>query len=376
MKKNLLIAALMLGTAFAGFSQKKNRTTAISFAKKNKFVKAKPFIDKAINHESTKGDAKTWSWKAAIYAGIAGMKTPEAKEIQESTDLAAEVMDAMKKTKALDKKGYYKTELRAIAGLMYNASLNGGIDAYNSKDYKKAFAMFSASQEYADILGMVDTIGAYNAGMSAGLIENYDAALLNYKKCIKHGYGGADVYLKLADTYKKLDKPEEAKKTLAEAKEKYKGDPSIVLNEAQIYLDAKEYDKAKASIENALKNDPNNFQLQFASAIIYSNMELYDESINAYKKALEINPKMDELKSDIVLAQYNKVYSINAKINELGISDADIKKAEVLKAERDAYIKEILPSIEARYKDDSSARMKKILNNLYVISGQPEKRMK
>lgn len=376
MKKNLLLISLMLLTAFAGFSQKKNVTSAIMLARKGKFVKAKSYIDKAIAHEDTKDEAKTWNWKAAIYAGLAGMKSPEAKKIQESTDLSSEVMEAMKKTKALDKKGNFKRDLRKIAGPMYNASLNGGIDAYNAKDYKKAFAMFTASQEYADVLGMVDTIGAYNAGMSAGLIENYEAAATNYKKCIKHGYGGADVYLKLADSYKKLEKPEEAKNVLAEAKEKFKGDPSIVLNEAQMYIDAKEFEKAKTSIESALENDPNNFQLQFAAAIIYSNMESYDGAIASYKKALELNPKREELKSDIVLAQYNKVYAMTTEINSLGISDEDLKKAEKLKTERDAYIKEILPSVEARYKEDSSETMKKILNNLYVISKQPEKRIK
>ncbi len=374
MKKNLLIATLMLGTAFAGFSQKKNVTSAIMLAKKGKFVKAKPYIDKAIKNESTSTQAKTWSWKAAIYAGLAGMKTPEAKKIQESTDLSSEVMEAMKKTKSLDKKGNFKRELRAIAGPMYNASLNGGIDAYNNKNYKKAFAMFTASQEYGAILGLVDTIGAYNAGMSAGLIENYDAAVVNYKKCIEYGYGGADVYLKLADTYRKLDKNDEAAATLAEAKAKFKGDPAIILNEAQIHLDNKEYEKAKVSLEGALKEDPENFQLQYAAAIIYSNMELYDESIRAYKSAMTINPKKDELKSDLIVVQYNKIVLMNEAMNKFDLSETD--KYNKAKAERDAYIKEILPSVEARYKEDSSASMKRILNNLYGLTGQAEKRIK
>jgi len=374
MKKNLVIVTMIMGTAVVGFSQKKNVTSAIMLAKKNQFVKAKPYIDKAIENEDTRTNAKTWSWKAAIYAGIAGMKSEEAMKIKESMDVSAEVVNALIKTKEYDKKGYYKNDLRKIAGPMYNGSLNGGIEAYNSQDYKKAFDNFTASQVYGDIIGLVDTIGAYNAGMSAVLIENYEAAELNYKKCIKYGYGGADVYLKLADAYKKMGAREKANATIAEAKTKFKGDPAVILNEAQIFADKKEYDKAKASLEDALKNDPSNFQLQYAAAIIYSNMELFDAAIVAYEKALALKPEMQELKSDMAIVHYNKIVIMNEEMNKIDYTET--AKYDKAKAERDSYITEILPMIEARYKDDSSESMKRILNNLYGLTGQTDKRIK
>jgi len=374
MKKNLVIVSMILGSAFAGFSQKKNVTSAIMCAKKNQFIKAKPYIDKAIKNEDTRTQAKTWSWKAAIYAGIAGMKTEEAMKIKESMDVSAEIVHALQKTKEYDKKGYYQNDLRNIAGPMYNASFNGGIEAYNNQNYKKAFDNFTASQVYGDIIGLVDTIGAYNAGMSAVLIENYEAAELNYKKCIKHGYGGADVYLKLSDVYKKMGATEKANTTILEAKSKFKGDPAVILNEAQIFADNKEYDKAKASLEDALKNNPSNFQLQYAAAIIYSNMELFDAAIVAYKKALALKPEMEELKSDMAIVHYNKIVIMNEEMNKIDYTET--AKYDKAKAERDAYITEVLPMIEARYKDDSSESMKRILNNLYGLTGQTDKRIK
>ena len=374
MKKNLVIVSLLMGSTFAGFSQKKNVTSAIMLAKKNQFVKAKPYIDKAIENEDTKTQAKTWSWKAAIYAGIAGMKSEEAMKIKESMDVSAEVVNALQKTKEFDKKGYYQNDLRKIAGPMYNGSLNGGIEAYNNQDYKKAFESFTASQVYGEIIGLVDTIGAYNAGMSAVLIENYEAAEINYKKCIEFGYGGADVYLKLADTYKKMGATEKANATITEAKSKYKGDPAVILNEAQIFADNNEYDKAKSSLEDALQNDPSNFQLQYAAAIIYSNMELFDAAIVAYEKALILRPEMEELKNDMAVVHYNKIVIMNEEMNKIDYTET--AKYDKAKAERDAYITEVLPMIEERYKDDSSESMKRILNNLYGLTGQTAKRIK
>ena len=78
MKKNLLILTLMISTAFAGISQKKNVTSAIMASKPNKkqYVKAKMYIDKASKHPDTKGQAKTWYYKAFIYAQLANSKKP------------------------------------------------------------------------------------------------------------------------------------------------------------------------------------------------------------------------------------------------------------------------------------------------------------
>ena len=103
-------------------------------------------------------------------------------------------------------------------------------------------------------------------------------------------------------------------------------------------------------------------------------MELYDESIEAYKKAMVLNPENTELKTDIIVVQYNKIVIMNETMNNYDLSEMD--KYDKAKAERDAYIKEILPSVEERYKEDSSASMKRILNNLYTLSNQTEKRIK
>ncbi|MGB1039656.1 MAG: tetratricopeptide repeat protein [Flavobacteriales bacterium] len=374
MKKNLILLTLALATATAGMAQKKNVTSAIMLAKKGKYVKAKPYIDKAIKNEKTKGEAKTWNWKAQIYAGIMGSKKKEAVVLRGKEDIAGQVITAMQTTKKLDKDGEFKRELLRIAGPMYNNSLNGGIDAYNAKDYKKAFSMFTNSQTYASILGIVDSVGAYNAGMSAGLIDDHESAAVNYAKCIKYGYGGADVYLKLIDTYKKLGEKEEAISLIQDAKTKFPNDPAIVLNEVQQYIDNKELDKARTSLEAATKSNPENFELQYYSGNIYFNLEMYDEAVVSFKNALKIKPDVLNVKQDMCVAHFNKVVLMSKAMDAIDLNaTAEYKKA---KDERNAYIKENLPFIEATYKEKETASLKRILNNLYSLTGQNDKRIK
>ena len=79
MKKNLLILTIFAIATTVSFSQKKNLTSAIMIAKAKKpnFVKAKSYIDKATIHENTKEDAKTWLWRANIYAGLSNRLLPK-----------------------------------------------------------------------------------------------------------------------------------------------------------------------------------------------------------------------------------------------------------------------------------------------------------
>lgn len=376
MKKNLLILSLMMTTAFAGFSQKKNVTTAIllSKPKKQQYVKAKTYIDKAIKHESTKGQAKTWYYKAFIYAQLSSSKKPKAVELQKTIDFSAEVLAAMKKAKALDKKKEYDRELKNLAAPMYNNSLKGGIAAYNNKEYKKAFSMFTASQEYAKIINLVDSVGAYNGAMAASLTDNYEGAVKNYQRCLDIQYGGADVYLKLADAYTKLEKKDEAAKVMAEAKAKYPNEPAIILNEVKVLLQEKKPEQAKQRLESVLANDPNNFALQYAAGVTYNQMESYDKAIEAYTKALELNPEDYNSKFNLSVVYNNKVVEINTMLAEIPYSET--AKYDKEKAARDAFIKEVIPFVEATYAIQKEEGIKRVLNNFYRLTKQKDKMIK
>lgn len=374
MKKNTALLGLMVTIAFAGMAQKKNVTTAIMKDKNGYHVAAKPYIDKACKHEDTKNQAKTWYYKALIYSHISESKKKDAMELKKTINFSEEVLAAMKKSAKLDKDGDYKSKLRNLAAPMYNTSLTTGIEKYNSKDYEGAFANFTASQEYAKVLNLTDTIGAYNGAMAATLIENWDGAITNYKKCVSYNYGGADVYLKLMDAYNKADKKEEAAKILAEAKVKYPNEAAIVLNDAKILIENKEFEKAKASLEKALANDPKNYNLQYAAGITYNDLEMYDKAIAAYKKALEIEPRNYNATFNLCAAYNNKVVEMNEAAQAIPFSES--AKFDAAKKERNDYIMEVLPFVEKAYEVEKEDGLKRILNNFYNLTRQADKIIK
>ena len=374
MKKNILVLSMFAAATTVGFSQKKNVTSAIMLAKKNQFVKAKPYIDKAIANEDTKDNAKTWIWKANIYAGLLGSKSDAAIEITKKTDISTEVMDAMKMTKKLDKKGMYSRDLSALAAPMYNNSVNGGIKFYNNKEYAAAFKNFTNSQQYGQLIGLTDSIGAYYAGRSADILKDYDNAILNYKKCIDIQYGGADLYLNLSEAYNKAGKPEEAAKVMDMAKEKFPDNANIILNKVKSLLAEGKPAEAKVELEKALAQDEKNYALQYAAGITYNEMELYDEAVNSYKKALELNPTDYNSKFNLSVVYNNIVAEMNTAVNAIDYNET--AKYDKAKAEMITYINGVLPFVEETFKVEEEAAIKRILNNFYRLTKQNDKIMK
>ena len=356
------------------FSQKKNVTSAIMLAKKNKFVKAQSYIDKATIHEDTKENAKTWIWRANIYAGLIGSKSDAAKELRTKLDVGSELMEAMKMTSKLDTKGYYSRDLRALAAPMYNNFVNVGITSYNNKEYEKAFKSFTNSQQYGLLIGLTDSIGAYYSGRSADILKDYDNAILNYKKCVEIQYGGADLYLNLAEAFNKVEKPEEAAKVMEMAKDKFPNNANIILSRVKTLLSLGKPDEAKVELEKALAKDLNNYALQYAAGITYNEMELYNDAVKAYKKALEINPTDYNSKFNISVVYNNIVAEMNTLVNAIDYSET--AKYDKAKAEMIAYINDVLPFVEETFKVQEESAIQRILNNFYRLTKQNDKIIK
>jgi|TARA_B110000967_G_scaffold22473_1_gene20760 tetratricopeptide (TPR) repeat protein len=373
MKKNLLILTIFAIATTVSFSQKKNLTSAIMIAKAKKpnFVKAKSYIDKATIHENTKEDAKTWLWRANIYAGLSNSKSAAAKELRGKMDVVSEVMEAMKMTSKLDTKGYYRRDLKNLAAPMYDVTRNLASTSFNNKEYEVAYKNFVTSQEYAKLIGMTDSAGIYYTGRTADILKDYDNAILYYKKCVEIQYGGADLYLNLTEAYNKAENQEEASKVMEIAKAKFPNNVNIILSGVKTLLSGGKPAEAKVELEKALIKYANNFSLQYAAGITYNEMEMYTAAVIAYKKALELNPTDFNSKYNLSVVYNNMVVKMNDIVNAIPYNET--AKYDKAKLERNDFINSVLPFIEKTFNEQEEPLIKKILNNFYSITKQNDK---
>ena len=147
----IAFAAATLGIA----AQNVNVVNAYNYMKAGDLAKAAEYIEPAIQDPKTGVNEKTWRYRGDIYRLIAmGDDASLKAQFPEALDRA---VDSYLKANELDVKGNYRTENIKALGALQVTSLNSGNEAFTSKDYDRAIALYGQSERIARSFGQVDT---------------------------------------------------------------------------------------------------------------------------------------------------------------------------------------------------------------------------
>ncbi|MFM9004767.1 MAG: tetratricopeptide repeat protein, partial [Flavobacteriales bacterium] len=260
-------------------------TSAYNANKQGDFAKAAEFIEKAIKDPKAAAKEKTWRYRGDIYLNIAGTSDVSV-QFPNATQMCKE---SYFKALELDTKQEYMQETKAGLGSLQSLVLTMAGKQYESNDFCGAFASFAVTDEISKRFGIVDSAAIYNAATCAERCGKMEEALAGYQESAKIGYNVPLVYGLIVNIYNKTGKPEEANRTLTEARTKFPKDAELLRTEVNIYLVDKKYDKALGLLKDLTVQDPSNEMIWFVLGVTYENLGNAAEQEAAYKKALEIN---------------------------------------------------------------------------------------
>ncbi len=285
--------------------------------------------------------------------------------------------------------------------------LNYAIDLGNQKKYKESAAvLFSLYQ-----LNRKDQEKLYYAANYAFNGLDYDSSLQYYNELIALNYSGegtaywakniasgkeeyfnsksdrdrflslkthntprdekipskrGEIYKNIVYIYTQKGKIEEAKKAVVEAKKNNPQDTSLLLTEANLYLETKDFVTYKKLVTEVLEKNPTNADLVFNLGVIsYNNKELV-EAEKYYKRAIEIDPKYSNAYLNLAILKLDAEKGLINQMNKLGTSPAENKKYEILKKQREDVFKSVIPYLEkvAEF-DEKNENVLKTLLNVY-----------
>lgn len=362
MKKTFLFVGLF-AFALTAQGQNSNRTSAFMSLKNGNVFKAKGYIDKAIVHEKTKEDAKTWLYYAQIYGAIISSDDERLGEFK--TKAPEELLNGLKNCKKYDKKNQYNSERQQFVAPVYSLALNMGINLYKDGKYEEALEAFKGTQELADIINVTDSVGIFNAALSAKALGKNDEAIAFYKKCVEIGYGGSDPYLNLISLYSKNKDVENAEAMINVARKKYPTDPGILLEQTRFYIGQGQSEKAEADLVKTVEADPNNVTLRHALGVVYEQLDKPNKAIESYQKALEIEPDHKHATKNLGLVYNTLAARINEEMNNIPYEEQ--AKYDKLKTQRDDLLNKGLPFLEKAYSMEENADLKRVLNSVYSV---------
>lgn len=183
-----------------------------------------------------------------------------------------------------------------------------------------------------------------------------------------------EIYKNMALILVQNGKVAEAKKAVAEARAANPGDKSLILTEANLYLDTKDYDTYKKLITEVLAQSPNDADLVFNLGVISYNAKNLAEAEKYYKRAIEIKPDYVNAYLNLAILKLDADKKLFEEIQKLGNSEKDNKRYEVLKKQREAVFTSALPYLEkASELDGTNEEVKGTLLSVYRALEMTEK---
>ena len=340
-------------------------------------------IDQAIADPSTSGSWKAWWYRSNIYQLIASERTlaekyPKASlEVFHSFQKLVEINDP----KFKEWKDAY-VNMNSICSNLFN----DGVGAFQKKNYHDAYVFFSSVGDVEDLLvtrgqkrdtSLLNKALA-NAAFSAENDKDYASAISAYKRLLLSATD-AKAYVLLIGMMKKARDisaagkdsvnskayNEDAKKYTDEALAKYPSEKDLLIDKINFYITDSKYAEVISFIQKAIEQDPKNEQLQTALGVAYEQTKDTVNARKTYENLLVMNPNSFDANFHIGAMIFNSTNPIQVQMNNLGVSKADLKKNDELQAKRDALFLQAKPYLVkalAAHPDDRETQ--KALNTI------------
>ncbi|AWK05312.1 hypothetical protein HYN56_14140 [Flavobacterium crocinum] len=406
MKSKYVILASALLISMASFAQKDQIKGAEKALKGGDAQGAITILNDAENMVANAKDteqAQFYFVKGNAYLELADKKVEESKNLTAAAESYKKLIEIEKTSGKQKYSTQAATSISSIKAKLINSAI---ADTQSNKNVEGAKKLYDA---YA--LDRNDTINLYYAASTAVNAQDFDLALPMYEELKKLNYSGKgtlflasnkasgnednfanakerDMAVKLGthekpkteaipskrgEIYKNLalilvqkGRTEEAKKAIADARKANPEDTSLILTEANLYLETKDFDMYKKLVGEALEKDPNNADLVFNLGVISSGAKNNADAEKYYLKAIEINPNYTNAYLNLAALKLEAEKPIIDEMNKLGTSAKDMKRYDVLKAQRENVFKGVIPYLKkANELDPKNEDVSKTLLGVY-----------
>jgi tetratricopeptide (TPR) repeat protein len=328
-------------------------------------------------------------------------------ETGKNLSLAAKAYQELLDVEKVSGKMKYSTQAAAsiteIKGKLINAAI---------ADSKAEKSADSAKKLYdAYLLDKKDTINLYYAASTYVNAKDYDTALKLYDELKGMNYSGkstnyyavnkvnsqedffataadrdrmvkmgthekprteavpskrGEIYKNVALILVQNGKTEEAKKAIADARKNNPEDDSLILTEANLYLETKDFETYKKLIAEVLQKSPNDANLIFNLGVLSANAKNAVEAEKYYKRVIEIDPNYINAYINLAALKLEDEKPIIDEMNKLGTSAKDMKRYDELKKKRENLFKSTIPFLQKAVElDPKNTDVAKTLLNVY-----------
>ena len=406
MKSKYVILASALLISVVAFAQKDQIKAAEKALKGGNAQEAVTILQAAEGASASAPDAEKAQYffvKGNAYLELANKKVEEGKNL---ISAAKAYQDLLAVEKASGKSKYSSQATASILDIKVKLLNSAIADTKADKDIEGAQKLYDAY-----LLDKKDTINLYYAASTYVNGKDYATALKLYSELKTLNYSGKgtsyyavskistqedlfntakerDLAVKLGthekprteaipskrgEIYKNIalilvdqGKIDEAKKAISDARKANPEDNTLLLTEANLYLETKDFEMYKKLVAEALEKNPNDADLVFNLGVLSANAKNAVDAEKYYKRVMEIDPKYINGYINLAALKLEDEKVIIDEMNKLGTSAKDMKRYDVLKAKREELFKSTIPYLQKAVElDPTNYDVSKTLLNVY-----------
>lgn len=235
----------------------------------------------AQSDNKTKKYPETWALKAYLSSYISIIDGDDANA-ERYYNLAVQAIDSAKR---MDK---FQANYRLISASEYNINIRKqkkGSDAYAKGDYAAAYESLRAVSDFIP----KDTTLAINTALAAQNIQEYEKAIVYFKRAKDNGIKNPVVFQNMANIYSSKFEHELAIRTLEDGIKVNPYNVFLTNDYINLLLDNEKYPEALRVIESTIKVESNNKLLYFLYGYLQQNKANNSTAELAYNKALTLD---------------------------------------------------------------------------------------
>jgi tetratricopeptide (TPR) repeat protein len=322
-RKVILPLFILLFSASITFGQTevlKNVVNNLAFYKQKKDFKylsnAKKSVDSVIITHADSIDLEKNIYKAVVYSSIAYLDS--LNKLKQPANFFDQTRRHLDKLTANKKSYKYQAEIDYCRRCIANVFLRQGFAYMRLSDYNNAIQTFQKAKKYAPEFKNLNAYIAYANNRLGNLID----AGKYYTDLLKTDSTKAEYIEAASNTFKAIGDTAKALQVLQKGRKHLPGDKFLLLDEANIYNNRRDYHALEPLLPQLLDENPKNEEVAFIGANCYDHLNKFDKAESLYLRAIELNGSI-----------YDPVYNLGILYLKTGIlkhgedSSKDIARA-------------------------------------------------
>jgi tetratricopeptide (TPR) repeat protein len=369
-QKFLLLVLVMLITAPAAFCQSEALKTVVNnlaFYKQKKDLKylddAKKTVDSLIKASADTINLENNVYKAIVYSSILYIDSLN-KLNQPVTFLAqaAGMVDRLSENRKIYK---YQVDIDYVKNCLADVYIRKAFVYMNNSDYNNALQLFENAKKYAPSFKQLNAYIAYSNNKLGKLREaaKYYTGLIGGDSTrAAYVEAASNIYKSFGDTVTALEIVKKGRAVLP-------NDRSLLLDEANIYNNKKDYRSLVTLLPALLEINTNSAEIAFVAANCYDHLNQYDKAESLYLRAIELNSSAYEPIFDLGLLYFRQSEIKRDRVGDPNLARAIqwLEKANEI-SPNDIHCLQVLQVVYAQTGDEN--KVNRINNQLKQLINQ------